>query len=67
MKDLFGNELAIGDVVGFNPPRYKGLVLATVVGFTPKMVKLSYKDNSFAWTKTLSETVVGSRDTIKRQ
>lgn len=45
MKDIMGKELAIGDRVAFNPPTYKGLALAMITGFTPKMVKLSFRYN----------------------
>jgi len=34
MKDVFGVDLAIGDIVAFNPPRYKGLITGKVVDFT---------------------------------
>ena len=42
MNDFFGNMLEIGDVVAITPHGYKHLVQGTVVGFTPKMVKVSY-------------------------
>jgi len=45
MKDIFGIELSIGDVVAFNPPRYKGLIKGKVVAFTPKMVRIEYTKN----------------------
>jgi hypothetical protein len=32
--DLFGNIPKVGDVIGFNPPRYKGLVYGTIIGFS---------------------------------
>lgn len=42
MQDFFGNPLEVGDSVAITPHGYKHLVLGTVVGFTPKMVKVSY-------------------------
>lgn len=56
MKDLTGKYLAIGDRVAFNPPAYKGLVLATITGFTPKMVELSYRGGQH--TVAVPENVV---------
>lgn len=42
-KDLYGQPLEIGDPVAFNPPKYKGLMKGTVIGFTPKMVTVQYQ------------------------
>jgi len=63
MKDIAGKELRLGDSIAFNPPRYKGIVLGNIVGFTPKMVKIEYfssnglgghdvdgKDHRIRWT-----------------
>lgn len=36
MKDIVGNILSIGDVVAYNPPKYKGLKTGTDTSFTPK-------------------------------
>lgn len=44
MKDIAGIKLEENMVVAFNPPTYKGLTLGRVVGFTPKKVKLEYRD-----------------------
>jgi len=55
MKDIVKQELAVGNMVVFNPPKYKGLVTGTVVGFTPKMIKVKY---SAAW---VSNWVDGQR------
>jgi len=57
MKDVFGIDLAIGDIVAFNPPRYKGLILAKVVAFTPQMVRVEY-----SWQGHTHTTVVYARD-----
>ena len=42
MTDIFGNELSIGDLVAFNPPRYKGLTTGYIIGFGKKMVRIRY-------------------------
>lgn len=41
MVDLFGQELALGDTIAFNPPFYKGLMMGKLVKFTPKQIKLN--------------------------
>lgn len=33
-KDIFGVEPEIGDLIVYNPPKYKGLLVAKCVGFT---------------------------------
>ena len=43
MKDIMQQDIAIGNMVVFNPPRYKGLTIGTIVKFTAKMVTVSYK------------------------
>lgn len=45
MKDFIGQELSVGDVVVVAPKGYRGLIKATVNGFTPKNVKLVYFDH----------------------
>ena len=60
MKDIVGKELAVGDRVAFNPPTYKGLALALITGFTPKMVKLSFRRN-----REDCHTVAFSGDVVK--
>ena len=45
MEDFFGRELSIGDVVAVEAPRYRMLVKATVVAFTPKQVRVEYINN----------------------
>lgn len=39
-KDIVGNIIKIGDEVAYNPPYYKGLKTGTIVGFTPKGIKI---------------------------
>jgi hypothetical protein len=57
MKDISGKDLMNGQLVAFNPPRYKGLIKATVIGFTPLMVRVEYKSNY-----GVQKTVVSPRD-----
>ena len=40
MKDFRGVELNIGDTVVTDSPHYKGMLLAKVVAFTPKMIRV---------------------------
>jgi hypothetical protein len=46
MKDFRGKPLAIGDRVITTSLHYKGLVVAEVVGFTPKMVRIKLVTSS---------------------
>ena len=43
MKDYLGVELAIGDEVVLTQPRYRNLVKATIVKFTPQKVRVKYR------------------------
>lgn len=63
MKDIFDNELAVGDPVAFNPPRYKGLVRGTVIGFSKKMVRIAYSPTGKQHTYDCS---VYPRDVVKQ-
>lgn len=60
MKDFFGNPLNIGDVVAFNPPRYKGLTKGTVTKFAPQMVEVEYNHQGYLYL-----TKVYPRNTVK--
>ena len=42
MRDIFGREILIGDVVAVNPPYYKGLAKAKVIRFGKVMVTVQY-------------------------
>lgn len=42
MRDFFGRELAVGDVVAMTPAGYKSLIAGRVVGFTEKMARVEY-------------------------
>ena len=46
MKDFFGTELAVGDIVAFNRlENVAGLIAGTVVRINPKMLRISYPDD----------------------
>lgn len=55
--DLFGNPVAVGDVVAINPPRYKGLVKATVAKLTPKGFTVQYFHQSRLETTNVQQVV----------
>lgn len=42
IKDFLGNDLQVGDTVVVAPKNYRGLVKATIEGFTPKNVRVIY-------------------------
>jgi hypothetical protein len=42
MKDFLGRELAIGDSVIVIAPNYRHFVLARVIQFTPKQIRVSF-------------------------
>ena len=33
-KDIFDNTPEVGDIIVFNPPKYKGITYGTCIGFT---------------------------------
>lgn len=43
MKDFLGKELEIGDLVVVTEPKYRNLVKAKIVAFTPKKVRIEYR------------------------
>lgn len=53
MKDFFGQELAIGDYVAFEQPKYRNLVLGIIVAFTPEQVRLYWTNPSWRQSETL--------------
>ena len=50
--DLFGNIPKVGDIIVFNPPRYKGVAVGKIVGFGktgfPQLVEIK-EENSNSW------------------
>lgn len=47
MKDFFGHELAVGDIVAFNAPIYSGLTEGIIIKFTLKGCKVKYGPTGF--------------------
>lgn len=41
-QDLLGRTPKIGDLIAFNPPRYKGILIGRVVEFTPAALPKCY-------------------------
>ena len=62
MKDFFGTELSVGDVVAFEEPGYRNLILGTITKFTPKNVRLSWRGNY----KTDETFVTAPNNVIKK-
>jgi hypothetical protein len=54
MKDFFGNELQIGDMVALMTPKYRALTDAVVVSFTPLKIRVAY---NVTWGKTSIEHI----------
>jgi len=52
MKDYFGNELKIGDVVAFEKPRYRMLVTGTIISFSARQVRVEYETDTNGRTET---------------
>jgi hypothetical protein len=42
MKDVFGNDLEIGDTVAFYAPGYRSMCKGIIIAFTPKQVRVEY-------------------------
>ncbi len=42
MTDLFNREVKLGDIVGFNPPKYKGLERGIVIKVSEKSCKVEW-------------------------
>lgn len=42
MKDIFGNELQVGDTVATMVKDYRELEVAKIIAFTPKQVRVEY-------------------------
>ena len=43
MTDLFDREVKVGDIVGFNPPNYKGLEKGIVIKVSEKSCKIEWE------------------------
>jgi len=56
--DILGRQLIMGQQVAFNPPKYKGITIGHIAGFTEKMVRVKYRDHM----NRIKITVVYARD-----
>lgn len=65
MRDFFGNELAVGDRVALTPHGYKSLVVGWVMGFTPKMVKVTYCRQRAGKAPEMTEILRDPKEIIK--
>ena len=52
LKDFLGSPLEVGDIVACNPPYYKGLVRAEIIGTTPQQVNIHFLDRTFWYGDT---------------
>ena len=55
MKDYLGTEINLGDTVVLTRPNYRDFCRAKVIAFTPKKVRVEYKDYSKSVCTYLSE------------
>jgi hypothetical protein len=44
MKDFLHQDVVVGDMVAYNPPTYKGMVIGRVKKLTPKGVTCIHQD-----------------------
>jgi len=44
MRDFVGKEISLGDKVVMIAPKYRSLVIGTVIKFTPTALKISYRN-----------------------
>lgn len=52
MKDIMGQELAVGNMVVFNSPKYKGLVTGKILKFSSKMITVEF---TARWVSVLTK------------
>ncbi len=65
MKDFFGQDLAVGDIVALTPHGYKHLVQGVIVGFTAQQVRVGYSRR--LWNRQEDTTILRPPlDLIKR-
>ena len=64
MKDLFGIDLELGDLVGLKyNSRYQYIIKGKVIGFTPKKVRVEFLPNQ--GLGNVDPTLRDSKDLIK--
>lgn len=56
MRDKIHQKLEIGDLVCFNPPYYKGLVIGKIEKFTPKGITCTY-EKTMKCTRPFNEVI----------
>jgi len=67
MKDVFGNELAEGDVVAFMEPGYTyALKKGTIVRFTPKKLVIAWVDPQYTSNVKNMETYKFPEQVVKK-
>lgn len=67
MKDIFGEELLEGDVVAVTPKNYRGLVKATIIGFTAQNVRVEYNNTwNFGKPGKLEQYLVPPSSLVKK-
>ncbi len=66
MRDVFDNEIQIGDTVAFIIPRCRGLMTGIVLSFTPKMVKIEYTE-LYVKNPDCKKCLVYPRDVVVRR
>lgn len=66
-KDIFGNILELGDIVAFNTPGYRGLMLGTIVKFTPQKLRVQYPSWSGPRTCITENTWVAKQIKIEEK
>lgn len=62
MKDIFGHELVLGDIVAVTAIGYKTLMVGEVIGFTKKMVEIGFID----WNKEFKKKLERPSNVVKR-
>lgn len=60
-KDILERELNVGDIVVFNPPRYKGIIFGKVIKFTTKGIRVQYSTNY----GSINNTALAGKDVVK--
>lgn len=50
MKDFLGKELEVGDYVVLVRPNYRELMLATIIKFSPKQVRVKWGEGKYEQT-----------------
>ena len=66
MKDVFGNELAVGDEVAFMEPGYTyALKKGTIIKFTPKKLVIEWDDGR-GYSTSITQTYKFPKQVVKK-